>query len=59
MSSIGFVPPVNRVVRRPEAENSVEERPTMSRLRELLAVLAVLLLVAGLGALMVACTRGG
>jgi len=37
-------------------ERSPSERPAASRLRELLVIIAALAAVAGIGALMVACT---
>ena len=35
----------------------VDDHDTIKRIREFLAILAVLLVVAGVGALVVACTR--
>jgi hypothetical protein len=45
----------------PQADSSRaigEDRPTASRVRELLGVLVALLVIASVGAFMVACTRG-
>jgi hypothetical protein len=51
--------PITRPEPQAEASRAIgEDRPTASRVRELLGVMVALLVIAGVGAFMVACTRG-
>jgi len=61
MGTIASQPPVAPIIRleaQVDAQANGEDRTTASRVRALLVVLVVLLAVAGVGGLMVACTQG-